>query len=583
MVGRDGVTDNFEPLKTREGFALLSSQPSYPVHCDVDIPDSPEWVVSSNITALVEPFWGYLPTACDSSCTRGCALRADNDRPGLGPALVRAYVRGSLAKGRSVIVVPAAVGGKSIRQFDPAEPTAQLWARMKAATLAALAYRPPGAGRALDNRVAGLFWLQGEADSYPSPGKPCRDYFAALTRVVEGVRGLAGGEQVPFVAGQLLQHWFSGFTVRACAQTALMRLATVPGGLANAALVSSAGLVSIAYSQPDTLANAARGTKSGEHYHFGQRSLRMYGRRFYAAFKSLAPVGDGGAGDAAVVAAAAPTPSPTPRPVHACHWARSGAFLQSAEWERDDSRQLHLLLRGVDATEQWAVGAAALFYEVKLAQWDAAAAAAAGLLRPARGASAALAAGLPVRSTAHADDSCDACSARSSAQLLAAEDGDGYVAVPAACGGYAFVDRDGVAPPGAPNAALSFSAASHDGSRRTVFTPFRFNGSYVVPLLRDEGRVPVSQADSSVRGATLTDGLDGVWLPIHQALGFPDDEARAAAEAAGRPFVALVRAVAVVPELKHSGGGALAIKRIRSQAALAVRLPPPEGVAAYEP
>jgi hypothetical protein len=561
MVGRDGVTENTETLTTREGFPLLSAQPGYPYHCDRTIPKAPNWNISSDVVPLAEPFWGYLPSKC-TGCTAGCNLRNNNNKPGLGPELVRAYVRGSLAQGRSVIVVPAAVGGKRISLFDPANPRAQMWERLRSATQAALAHG------ALDNRIVGLFWLQGESDSNAPPGKPCRDYFAALTRVVEGVRGLAGGAPVPFVAGQLLQHWFSGSSDRACSQAALMRLATVPSGLANAALVSSAGLVSMAYRLRDTRDNAEK----GDQYHFSARSLKVFGRRFYAAFTSLAPVGG--------AAAVAPTPSPTPRPVHACHWARSGSFPNSAQWD-GDGPQLHLLLRGVDADEQWALGSAALTYDVKLVQWDAAAAFAAGL-QPAGGAAAALAAGLPERTSAVGD--CDACPL-SAAQLHAAEQDDGFV-LSAACGGYALVNRRRgghavAAPPGAPNAALSFNADSYDGSRRTRFTPYRFNGSYVVPLVRDEGSVPVT-APGIVRGATISRGLDGVWLPIHQAQGFPDEEARAAAEAAGRPFVALVRAVAVVPAAAPDGA-TIEPTPLSAQLTLAVRLPPPERVAAYQP
>ena len=576
MVGWHGTTTNTEPLETREGFPLLSAQSAYSPYPCPDPSNLVLWnatTVASTIAPLAEPFWSYLPkcTGCSMKCTN------HNNHSGLGPVLVRAYVRGSLAKGRSVIVVPAAIGGKPASQFDPDNPYAQLWQRMKSATQAALAYRPPGATRALDNRVMGLFWLQGESDAitaigtdmagYPNKTKLCKHYFPTLTRMVEGVRELAGGARVPFVAGQLLQHWFSRSTAFGCSQTALMKLATVPSGITNAALVSSAGLVGVTYRLRDTLVN----TYHSDRFHFTQRSLRVYGRRFYAAFKSLVPVGG---------AAVAPTPSPTPRPVHACHWARSGAFPNSAQWD-GDGPQLHLLLRGLDADEQWALGSAALTYDVKIAQWDATAAFASGL-QPVEDATAALVAGLPERTSAAGD--CDACPL-SAAQLRAAEQDDGFV-LSAACGGYAFVNRRRggravAAPPGAPNSALSFNADSHDGSRRTRFTPYRLNGSYVVPLVRDEGSVPVA-APRNVRGATIARSLGGVWLPIHQALGFPDVEARTAAEAAGRPFVALVRAVAVIPVVA-SDGATIEPTLLNAQLTLAVRLPPPEGVAAYQP
>jgi hypothetical protein len=224
---------------------------------------------------------------------------------------------------------------------------------------------------------------------------------------------------------------------------------------------------------------------------------------------------------------------------------------------------MHLFVRGV-TPEQWAPASAALVYEVKLAQWDARAAFAAG--QPLPGPAHALRTGVPVL-TAGAHD-C-ACSAPTAA-LLDAETRTGWVD---SCG-YAIVDL----PPGgsdalgAPNASLSFSHAAHGGAHSTTFTPYRHNATWIVPLMRDEGVHPVS-APGRVRGATIARGLRGVWLPIHQALGFPDAAARRSAEAAGTYFVALIRAVAVVPAVGVDGE--VTAQLLPAAQTMAVRLPPP--------
>jgi hypothetical protein len=179
--------------------------------------------------------------------------------------------------------------------------------------------------------------------------------------------------------------------------------------------------------------------------------------------------------------------------------------------------------------------------------------------------------GLSVRTAA--THSC-ACSATDS-KLADGEGSTGWVATSDLTCGYAFVDRSGPYETLSPNAELSFNGAT---TPLTVFTPFRFNNTYIVPLMGQDGESFILVASASttpVRGATMAAGLAGVWLPLHQARGFPNVTTRAAAEARGTYWVALIRGVAVVPELLPNN--TIIAKRLPSQQTLAVRLPPPPG------
>ena len=577
MVGRGIAPASLRvPLLTKDGLALLSAQPSYPYLCNRDIPASPRFdlVVNTTIVPLAAPFFQYLPNgSVPSDSSVYCLLTNDDFQSalGLGYPFVKAYVAHTLAPGRSVIVVPAAVGGQSIDQFSPDLRGAQLWARMMSATKAALQHRPPGVSpRPLDNRVAALLWLQGESDM---SSKTDLQYTAALRRMVAAFRANASDARIPFVAGQLLQHSFSGFTRRSNVQRALSRVALGAvqdtagfGGIANSALVSSAGLVSMGYHRLDTPALAVNTELQA---HFDEDSQEQYGLRFYAAFRSL-------------LATPSPSPPSSPRPtpgappVHACHWALNGSVPSPATGNNlfhhtdeldGGGPQHHLFLRAVTPA-QWALPQAVLFYEVKLAQWDALRAFELG--QPPTGPARALQAGLPVRTAATRSCACNV----SASQLADAEGSTGWVAASNMACGYAFVDRPGLVDEAAlsPNAALSFARAA---APTTVFTPFRFNNTYIVPLMRDgESVFSVSTVRATAtRGATMAPGLEGVWLPLHQARSFPDVPARAAAEARGVYWVALIRGVAVVPELLPNN--TVVAKRLPSQHTLAVRLPPP--------
>lgn len=576
MIGRAGTYTPAEkaPMMTRDGLPLMSAQASYPYICDEHEPVSPtnsprptpipdprfNILVNTSIVALTAPFFQYLPDG------RGrCQLTKDATARGLGYPFVKKYVESTLAPGRSVIVVPAAVGGQSIDAFSPDRRTAQLWARMMNATLTALQYRPPGVTRPLSNRVAALLWLQGESDASK---KSELSYATALRRMVTAFRANVSDAGVPFVAGQLLQHMYSSSNQRSNVHEALSRLALAPGaaGLAKYAIVSSAGLVALYYRKPDRV---FMNPGDEELVHFDEDSLEQYGLRFYAAFRSLL------ATPSPSSPPSSPRPTPGAPPVHACHWSGptplTGDNLFSHTDELDGvGPQYHLFLRGVTPA-QFALPRAVLFYEVKLAQYDALRAFALGQSLP--GPARALRVGLPMRTAA--TNSCT-CSATDS-KLVDGEGSTGWVATSDLACGYAFVDRAGPNEALSPNAELSFNGAA---TPVTVFTPFRFNNTYAVPLMgQDDGEslIPVANASTTpVRGATMAPGLAGVWLPLHQARGFPNVTARAAAEARGTYWVALIRGVAVVPELLPNN--TVIAKRLPSQQTLAVRLPPPPGV-----
>jgi len=115
-------------------------------------------------------------------------------------SFAREYVNnGLLAEGRKLLIIRAAVGGTGFldnhwgMQDDH-------YLRMMEMIKDALAFNP-------ENRIVAFLWHQGEADAILGASKEA--HYNNLMTLVKSVRSTFNIENVPFIAGDFVQHWKS--------------------------------------------------------------------------------------------------------------------------------------------------------------------------------------------------------------------------------------------------------------------------------------------------------------------------------------------------------------------------------------
>lgn len=155
-------------------------------------------------------------------------------------------------------LIPCAVGGTSISQWQKGADPVQPWGKLydNAIERAKLALR--------DGVLMGILWHQGEADA--STGGIAA-YQERLTKLVADFRTDLDAPDVPFVAG-MLGVWDP--QRHAGRQAFNENLKNLPTWFANAAVVDSTGL-----------------EHRGDNTHFNSASLREFGRRYAQALQSL--------------------------------------------------------------------------------------------------------------------------------------------------------------------------------------------------------------------------------------------------------------------------------------------------------
>lgn len=121
----------------------------------------------------------------------------DIDRPKWGPScgtwFARHLVRSS---GRDIVLIPAAVGGTKIADWNPAVPS--FFTTARDAVLWALTHLP-------NSRLAAAVWVQGEMDVQQNT--PPATYRAAQLAIIDAWRALPTGEASTFIIGQMPPSW----------------------------------------------------------------------------------------------------------------------------------------------------------------------------------------------------------------------------------------------------------------------------------------------------------------------------------------------------------------------------------------
>lgn len=117
------------------------------------------------------------------------------------------------------------------------------------------------------NRVVGILWHQGESDVMN--GMTQAQYSENLSGLIKGLREVAGGQNVPFVAGDMVETWYreqpNAENIRKGTQCSLTENE-------NCAFVSSAGLT---------------GNPKEDCIHFSTADNEIFGERYFEAFCSL--------------------------------------------------------------------------------------------------------------------------------------------------------------------------------------------------------------------------------------------------------------------------------------------------------
>jgi len=171
-------------------------------------------------------------------------IHFDKPRAGVGLGRTFGLVVAAKYEDETIALVPCAVGGTSIDQWERSG--AQ---HKEAVRRAKIAMK--------DGELAGILWHQGETRSDPAT------YTEKVSKVLEGFREELGAKDVPIVVGEL-GHFYKG------AEALNPVLQKLPETLAKSACVSTKGL-----------------TDQGDKTHFDAASYREMGKRYAAAWLML--------------------------------------------------------------------------------------------------------------------------------------------------------------------------------------------------------------------------------------------------------------------------------------------------------
>ena len=182
----------------------------------------------------------------------------------------REYIAGGhLAEGRKLLILRTAVGGTGFldNHWKPAD---DLYLRMMEMIRAALSLNE-------NNRLAGLLWHQGETDATLNASYDV--HYAHLMTLVQSVRDEFGVPELPFIAGDFVQHWKMDNIAICTPVVAAIRAVCADCG--HGGFVETDGLLS-------NLQELKRNPLGWEDpIHFSRKAVYELGKRYFAAFETL--------------------------------------------------------------------------------------------------------------------------------------------------------------------------------------------------------------------------------------------------------------------------------------------------------
>ena len=209
-----------------------------------------------------EPTLGvYALTAGGGWATARDPLHFDKPRvAGVGPGLAFGKAMRAARPGRTVGLVPGAVGGTSITRWVPGASDDATDTHPYDDAIA----RTHAVLRDQGGALAGVLWHQGESDASRMSAD---EYETRLVELVGRLRTEFEDPDLPFVAARLAPYYVAGHPGAANVNTAIDRL---PSRLPATAVVATAGLLD-----------------GGDGTHLDAAAARELGRRYAAAMQRL--------------------------------------------------------------------------------------------------------------------------------------------------------------------------------------------------------------------------------------------------------------------------------------------------------
>lgn len=187
-----------------------------------------------------------------------------------GLSFAREYINaGCLAEGRKILIVRSAVGGTGFLD-NRWKLTDDLYLRMMDMIRAALALNP-------DNRLVVMLWHQGETDAIAKASYDT--HYGHLMTLCRSVREKFCVPELPFIAGDFVQHWKSE-NAEICAPV-VDAMRAVCRDCGKGEFVETDGLLS----NNQELNRDPLGWY--DPIHFSRKAVYELGKRYFAAFRKI--------------------------------------------------------------------------------------------------------------------------------------------------------------------------------------------------------------------------------------------------------------------------------------------------------
>jgi len=186
----------------------------------------------------------------------------------------RKYIeKGLLEEGRKILILRTSVGSSGFANGNWGE-NAPLFHRMLEMLSCAMSLNK-------ENRVKCLLWHQGESDAVDNVD--FLTHKSNLTKLLQSVREACSLPELPFIAGDFVQHWKND-NIEIC-QPIIDAIRAVCAEQKNAVFVETDGLKS-------NRQELGRKTQCGmevieDTIHFSRRSLYLLGERYFQAYTTI--------------------------------------------------------------------------------------------------------------------------------------------------------------------------------------------------------------------------------------------------------------------------------------------------------
>lgn len=171
---------------------------------------------------------------------------------------------GLLAQGRKILIIRAAVGGTGFLD-DNWKMEDVLFLRMMEMISTALSLNP-------SNKLVSFLWHQGETDAIMNASE--EEHFKNLSTLLDAVRNTFECSDLPFIAGDFVQHW--KMDNLAICEPVIAAIRDVCENKGNAKFVET-----------DNLQSNDQKIGNQDSIHFSREAIYELGHRYFEAFKEI--------------------------------------------------------------------------------------------------------------------------------------------------------------------------------------------------------------------------------------------------------------------------------------------------------